>query len=75
MSVVDIGFMGRWPKIRAHTAMMTTLIEHWDNRTCTLHQSTGEATVTLLDVWRILKIPIIGVIPKYRLDGRDYYLH
>lgn len=75
LSVVGLGFIGRWPWIRAHTSMMTTLMERWDSWTCKFHLSTREATITLLDVWRILKIPVRGMIPKYQIDGGDYYLH
>lgn len=74
LSTVSLGFLGRWSWIKAHTAMMTMLIEHWDNQKCTFHLPIREATITLLDVWRILKNPIRGMIPEYKLDGGDYYL-
>lgn len=67
-------YVGRWPRIRAHTTMMTMLVERWDSRYNTFHLPTGEAIVTLLDIWRILKIPIRNVIPEYQLDATDFYL-
>lgn len=41
--LVDVGlhFVGRWPRIRAHTAMMTTLVERWDSRYNTFHLPTA----------------------------------
>lgn len=69
-----IGFISRWLRIREHISMMTVLVERWDSRTCTFHLPTREAIVTLLDVWRILKIPICSMIPEYRLDTIDFYL-
>lgn len=75
LSVVGLGFINKWLRIKAHTTMMTALVERWDNRMCTFHLPRREASITLLDVWRILKIPIHGVIPEYRLDEAEYYLH
>lgn len=72
--VVGLHFVGRWPRIQAHMMMMIALVEMWDSRYNTFHLPTGEAMVTLLDVWRILKIPVCGVIPEYHLDAVDFYL-
>lgn len=69
ISTVGMMFVGRWLWIKAHTAMMTILIECWDNQTCMFHLSIGVAMIILLDVWRILNIPIRGIVPDYRLDG------
>lgn len=68
LDVLGLHYVGRWPRIRVHIAMMTTLVERWDSRYNTFRLSTGEATMSLLDVWRILKIP------KYQLDAVDFYL-
>ncbi|XP_059066361.1 protein MAIN-LIKE 1-like [Cryptomeria japonica] len=67
-------YVGRWPRIRAHTTMMMALVERWDSWYNTFRLPTREATVTLLDVWRILKIPIRGIIPEYQLDVANFYL-
>lgn len=74
LATLGLHYVGKWSRIRARTAMMTTLVERWDSRYNTFCLPTGEATVTLLDVWRILKIPIRGVIPEYQLDTVDFYL-
>lgn len=74
-NVVGLGFIDKWPRIGAHTTMMTTLVERWENRTCTFHLPKREASITLLDVRRILKIPIHEAIPKYRLEVTEYYMH
>lgn len=74
LSAVGLDFISRWLRIRAHTTMMTVLVERWDSRACIFHLPTGEATITLLYVWRILKIPIRGVILEYMLDATNFYL-
>ncbi|XP_057820172.2 protein MAIN-LIKE 1-like [Cryptomeria japonica] len=71
---LGLHYVGRWLRIRAHTTMMTALVERWDSQYNTFHLPTREATVTLLDVWRILKIPIHGMIPEYQLDAANFYL-
>lgn len=74
LAALGLHFVGRWPRIRAHTMMMMILVERWDNRYKTFCLPTSEATVTLLDVWRILKILVRGVILEYHLDAVDFYL-
>ena len=48
------------PELRSNRALLTTLAERWHSETSSFHLPTGEATVTLEDVWRILRIPIHG---------------
>lgn len=48
------------PEVGANQAMITTLIERWHSETRSFHLPTGEALITLEDVWRILHIPIVG---------------
>ena len=43
-----------WPDLRAHSAQLSALIEQWHTPTGRFHLLTGEATITLLDVWKIL---------------------
>ncbi|XP_059070759.1 protein MAIN-LIKE 2-like [Cryptomeria japonica] len=74
LAALGLHFVGRWPRIRAHTTMMMALVERWDSRYNTFHLPTSEATVTLMDVRRILKIPIRDVILEYHLDVADFYL-
>lgn len=57
-NILGLGYVVRWSRIRVHTAMMTMLVERCDNKTCTFHLSIGDATITLVNVRRILKIPI-----------------
>ena len=63
-----------WPDLRAHTAQLSALIERWHTPTGSFHLPTGEATVTLLDVWRILRVPIRGTYPEYVGEGVDPFL-
>lgn len=74
LAVVGLHFISRWPRIQSHTTMFITLVERWDSRYNTFHLPTGEVTMMLLDVWRILKIPIRGIILEYRLNVIDFYL-
>lgn len=74
LDALGLHYIGRWPRIWAHTTMMTALVERWDSRYNTFHFLTRGATMTLLDVWRILKILVHGVIPEYQLDAVDFYL-
>ncbi|KAH9302206.1 hypothetical protein KI387_013789, partial [Taxus chinensis] len=39
---------------------MVALIERWDPATNVFHLPTGEMTITLEDVYRILQLPIEG---------------
>lgn len=60
------------PEIRANTGLLTTLAERWHPETSSFHLATGEATVTLEDVWHILHIPIHGEMIEYDpVTGRD----
>lgn len=74
LDALGLHYVGRWLRIQVHTAMIIALVERWDSRYNTFHFSTREATFTLLDVWRILKILVHGVIPEYQLDAVDFYL-
>lgn len=60
------------PEIRANTGLLTALAERWHSETSSFHLATGEATGTLEDVWRILRIPIHGEMIEYDpVTGRD----
>lgn len=52
----------------ANRALITTLIERWHSKTCSFHLPTGEASITLEDVWRILRILIHGERVVYDHD-------
>lgn len=41
------------------------LAKWWNLETCSFRLSTGEATITLEDVWRIMRIPINGELAIY----------
>lgn len=53
------------PVIRMNHGLITALAERWHSETCTFHLAQGEMTVTLEDVWRILRIPIRGELVTY----------
>ena len=45
------------PHVRANHGLLTALAEWWHNEHNTFHLSTGEASITLEDVYRILRVP------------------
>lgn len=48
------------------------LVEWWHKETSSLHLLTGEAMVTLEDVWKILRFPTHGEHMIYDVDvGRE----
>ncbi|XP_059070503.1 protein MAIN-LIKE 2-like [Cryptomeria japonica] len=51
--------------IRMNHRLITALAERWHSETCTFHLVQGEITVTLEDVWRILRILIQGELVIY----------
>ncbi|GLJ16332.1 hypothetical protein SUGI_0276050 [Cryptomeria japonica] len=57
------------PEFRANMGLLTTLAERWHSETCTFHLLMGEMTVTLEDVYRIMRIPIDGELIPYDRDG------
>lgn len=48
------------PNINVNIGLLTSLVARWHSETPSFHLPTGEATVTLKDVWHILCIPIHG---------------
>lgn len=57
------------PEFRVNMGLLTALVERWHSKTCTFHLLMGEMTVTLEDVYRILRIPIDGELILYDRDG------
>lgn len=53
------------PIIRDNKGLLTALTERWHLETCSFHFLTGEATVTLEDVHKILKLSIHGERVRY----------
>lgn len=53
------------PQISINRGLLTTLAERWHNEHNTFHFPTGEMTVTLEDVYRILWIPIVRELVLY----------
>lgn len=62
LGLYHIPFM---PELRSNRALLTALAERWHSETSSFHLPTGEATVTLEDVWRILRILIHGELVVY----------
>lgn len=54
--------------IRFHYAMLMALMERWDADTSMFLLPVEEMTVTLEDVYRILRLPIRGETMRYRYD-------
>lgn len=53
------------PVLRAHRALMTTMVERYRIETCSFLLPTGEITIRLEDVYFILKLPIHGRHVRY----------
>ena len=53
------------PEVRGNGVLLTTLTERWHSETSSFHLPIGEATLTLEDVWNILRIPIHGDLVVY----------
>ena len=53
------------PEIRSNSRLLTALAERWHSETSSFHLPTREVTVTLEDVWRILRILIVGELVVY----------
>ncbi|KAH9325625.1 hypothetical protein KI387_005803, partial [Taxus chinensis] len=60
MREVGLGGVQRYRDVDRDHILMAALIERWDPATNVFHLPTGEMTVTLEDVYRILRLPIIG---------------
>lgn len=52
-------------EIMHNKGLLTTLAERWHNEHNTFHLPTGEISVTLEDVYRILHIPVTGELVQY----------
>ncbi|KAH9307023.1 hypothetical protein KI387_011427, partial [Taxus chinensis] len=60
MCEVGLGGVQRYRVIEREHSLMVALIERWDPATNVFHLPTGEMTITLKDVYRILRLPIDG---------------
>lgn len=75
-----LGIIGLWHiayvvPVRTHLGMLSALAKRWHNKTSSFHLPNGEATVTLEDVWHILRLPIHGRQAIYDMDeGRECYI-
>ncbi|GLJ28680.1 hypothetical protein SUGI_0565110 [Cryptomeria japonica] len=68
LSIVGLWSMILMPAIRFHLAMLMALMERWDPDTCTFQLPVGEMTVTLEDVYRMLRLQIRGATVTYATD-------
>lgn len=57
------------PKSWENLDMLTALAKRWHSEMSTFHLPIGEMTVTLEDVYRILRLPIIGELVQYDRRG------
>lgn len=61
--------------VHTHLGMLSVLAERWHSETSSFHLPTGEATVTLEDIWCILRFPIHGRQVIYDMDeGHECYI-
>lgn len=57
------------PEFQANMGLLTALAERWHSEMCTFHLPMGEMTVTLEDVYKILRVSIDGEMILYDRDG------
>ena len=50
----------RIPAVTVNHGLLTALVERFHSETNTFHLPVGEMTITLEDIWRILRIPFHG---------------
>ncbi|GLJ04942.1 hypothetical protein SUGI_0007490, partial [Cryptomeria japonica] len=69
IEVMGLRYILYVPEFRANMGLLIALAGRWHYETCTFHLPMGEMTVTLEDVYRILRIPIDGELIPYDRDG------
>ena len=72
LGLYHITFM---PEIRSNSGLLTALAERWHSEMSSFHLPTTEATMTLEDVWHILRILIIGELVVYDPAAGHTALH
>lgn len=60
LASMGFGFLLDMPHIQANHGLLTALAERWHSEHDTFHLPTGEATITLEDVYQILQVPSHG---------------
>ncbi|KAH9301381.1 hypothetical protein KI387_012964, partial [Taxus chinensis] len=68
MREVGLGGVQRYRAIDRDHSLMVALIERWDPATNVFHLLTGEMTITLEDVYHILRLPIEGEV-VFQIDS------
>ncbi|KAH9291395.1 hypothetical protein KI387_043414, partial [Taxus chinensis] len=56
------------PQITLDHGLLMAIAERWHSESQCFRLPTGEITITLEDVWRIMRIPIIGQPIQYVSD-------
>lgn len=69
MEAMGLRYIMYVPEFWTNMGLLTALAERWYLETCTFHLPMGEMTVTLEDVYRILRIPIVEELVPYGQEG------
>ncbi|KAH9293429.1 hypothetical protein KI387_041367, partial [Taxus chinensis] len=69
LEVVGLGPVSRMPSIILDHNLLTVLAERWHSESQCFRLPTGEMTVTIEDVWWILRVPMMGMLIKYSFDA------
>ncbi|KAH9331924.1 hypothetical protein KI387_004032, partial [Taxus chinensis] len=74
---VGLDRVQRYRVVDRDHSLMVALIERWDPTTNVFHLPTGQMTITLEDVYCILRLPIVGEV-VFQVDAEtamDSILH
>ncbi|KAH9314735.1 hypothetical protein KI387_023362, partial [Taxus chinensis] len=69
LKAVGLGPVARMPSIVLDHGLLTALAERWHSESQCFRLPTREMTVTIEDVWQILRVPMMGTLIKYSSDA------
>ncbi|KAH9300104.1 hypothetical protein KI387_011687, partial [Taxus chinensis] len=69
LEAVGLGPVSQMPSIILDHGLLTALAERWHSESQCFRLPTGEMTVTIEDVWRILRVPMMGTLIEYSADA------
>ncbi|KAH9322001.1 hypothetical protein KI387_016640, partial [Taxus chinensis] len=68
LEVIGLGPVAQMPSIVLDHGLLTVLVEQWHSENQCFRMLTGEMTVTIEDVWWILRMLMMGTLIEYSSD-------